>query len=115
MSIRNQVIACLVALVVIARHDAARMGYEAYVDTMFAARIAAQNAYDALTPEQKSQIDPSLVAKLNDELPTVFNKATLPVTPGDDEYTFEAVDGGLGYGYDCGSSAGNLDICQFGR
>ena len=85
---------------VIARHESARTNYEAYIDTMFAARIAAQNAYDALTPEQKEMIDPTLVAKLDNELPTVFNTATFPVTPSDNEYTFEAVKGGAGYAYE---------------
>ena len=85
---------------VIDMHNAARSGYETYVDTMFAARIAAQKAYDELTPEQKSQIDPSLVAKLDNELSTFFDKNTFPVTPSDNEYTFEAVKGKLGYAYE---------------
>lgn len=85
---------------VIDRHNAARIGYETYVDTMFAARVAAQNAYDALTPEQKAQIDPALVAKLSNELPTVFHETTLPIDPSSNEYTFEAVRGGLGYAYE---------------
>lgn len=85
---------------IIARHEKARSGYEAYVETMLSARRAAQIAYDALTPEQRSQIDPSLVAKLDNELPTVFNEGTFAVTPNDSEYTFEAVRGGLGYAYE---------------
>lgn len=85
---------------VIVRHDTARIGYEAYVDAMFAARTAAQNAYNALTPAQKSQVDSLLASKLNNELQTVFNAGTFPVTPGDNEYTFETVDGGLGYAYE---------------
>lgn len=84
---------------VINRHEAARSGYETYVDTMFAARIAAKNAYDALTEEQKAQIDPALAAKLDDHLPTVFHGGTFAVTP-DEEYTFEAVNGGAGYAYE---------------
>ena len=84
----------------IAKHNAARTGYETYIDTMFAARIAAQNAYDALTPAQQAQVDPALVAKLNDQLQTSFRTGTFSVTPTDDAYTFEAVNGGLGYAYE---------------
>ena len=85
---------------VIERHLARRAGYEEYVSTMFAARIAAQQAYDALTADQQAQIDSALVAKLSDYLPTVFNSGTFPVTPRNDEYVFEAVNGGAGYGYE---------------
>ena len=85
---------------IITRHVNARNGYESYVDTMFAARIAAQQAYDALTPAQQAQIDPALVAKLNDQLDTVFYSGTYSVTPADNEYTFEAVNAGAGYGYE---------------
>lgn len=83
-------------------HDAARNGYEAYLTEMFSARVAAQQAYDALTEEQKARIDPALVAKLDNYLPTVFNSGTFAVTPADDAYTFEAVRGGAGYGYEIG-------------
>ena len=41
----------------IASHLAARTGYETYVSEMFAARLAAQQAYDALTEEQKAQVE----------------------------------------------------------
>lgn len=85
---------------VIEEHDAARNGYEAYLTEMFSARAAAQQAYDALTEEQKAQIDPALVAKLDNDLPTVINTGTFPVTPADDAYTFETVKGGTGYGYE---------------
>ena len=81
-------------------HETARAGYEAYVSEMFAARIAAQQAYDALSAEQQAQIDATLVAKLDNELPTIWKGGTFAVTPGNDEYTFEAVNGGLGYGYE---------------
>ena len=81
-------------------HEAARAAYEDYLAQMFAARIAAQKAYDALDPSQKAQISSDLTAKLNDELDTVFNTATYAVTPGDNEYTFEAVKGPAGYGYE---------------
>lgn len=86
----------------IANHEAARNGYESYLTEMFSARVAAQQAYDALTEEQKAQIDPALVAKLNNDLPTVFHSGTFPVSPADDAYTFEAVRGGKGYGYEVG-------------
>lgn len=82
------------------KHNAKRAGYDNYISTMFAARIAAQQAYDELTSEQKAQIDPKLVAKLDTKLDNVFYSGTFPVTPGDNEYTFEAVDGGTGYGYE---------------
>lgn len=85
---------------VIAQHEAARSGYESYVAQMFAARIAAQQAYDALTDAQKALIDPALVAKLDDELDTVLNIETCTVTPGNDEYTFEAVRCGTGFAYE---------------
>ena len=85
---------------VIAKHDAARNGYESYLREMFSARVAAQQAYDALTEEQKAQIDPALVAKLNNDLPTVFHSGTYAVTPADDAYTFEAVNGPHGCAYE---------------
>ena len=84
-------------------HNAVRAEYEKYVATMFAARAAAQQAYDALTAAQQAQIDPALTAKLNDELSTEFLSFTASVTPGDDEYTFEAVKGGLGQAYEVGN------------
>lgn len=85
---------------IIAEHEAARSGYETYVSEMFAARVAAQQAYDALSDSQKSLIDSALVEKLGNSLPTVLNIGTSSVTPRDDEYTFEAVDGGFGYAYE---------------
>ncbi len=85
---------------VIAEHENARLQYETYVNEMFAARVAAQQAYDALTPAQQAQIDPALVEKLNNYLPTVFRSGTYSVTPSDDEYTFEAVRGEFGYAYE---------------
>lgn len=85
---------------IIAEHDAARADYDTYVSEMFAARIAAQQAYDALTDEQKAQIDPELAAKLNNDLPTTWNIETYAVTPSDDEYIFEAVKGGTGQAYE---------------
>jgi len=84
----------------IARHDAARNGYESYLSEMFAARIAARKAYDALTDAQKAQIDAALVAKLEENLSTVYKPGTYPVTPSEDAYTFEAVRGPHGYAYE---------------
>lgn len=81
-------------------HNAAREGYETYVAEMFSARLAAQQAYDALTDVQKAQVDPALVEKLNNDLPTVFEGGTFSVTPRKDAYTFEAVKGGTGLGYE---------------
>ncbi|MBO7275744.1 MAG: thioester domain-containing protein, partial [Clostridia bacterium] len=97
---------------VIDRHNKARTGYETYVALAFSARLAAQQAYDALTPEQQAQIDPALVAKLDNKLDTVFHTATFPVTPADNEYTFEAVDGGLGYGYEVSNHMVSSNIPQ---
>lgn len=88
---------------VIEEHEIVRAAYEAYLSEMFAARIAAQQAYDALSGEQKAQVDSSLVEKLDNSLPTVFNSGTYSVTPGDNEYTFETVNGGKGYGYEVGN------------
>ena len=85
---------------IIAKHVSARTGYESYVEEMTAKREAARKAYEALSEEEKAQIDPALVAKLSDELPTTFNIGEFAVTPRNDEYSFEAVDGGPGYGYE---------------
>lgn len=84
----------------ITAHETARAGYERYVANMFAARIAAQEAYDALSASQKAQIDSSLVAKLTDELSTTFKSGTYSVTAADDEYIFESVKGGKGLAYE---------------
>ncbi len=85
---------------VIEEHETARTAYNTYVNQMFSARIAAQQAYDALTDAQKAQIDAALVEKLNNNLPTVFNSFTADLTPSENEYTFEAVRGGTGQGYE---------------
>ena len=94
----------------IALHEEQRLQYETYVSKMFAARAAAQQAYDALTDGQKAQIDPALVAKLTDKLETKLTVDTYPVTPRDDAYTFEAVNGGAGFGYEVSNHmvAGNI-------
>lgn len=83
-----------------ADHEAKRAAYETYVNEMFAARLAAQQAYDALSESQKAQIPQQLVAKLDNSLSTVFHSNTFPVTPSNDEYCFESVNGGTGYGYE---------------
>lgn len=93
-------------------HNKARNNYEAYVADMFEKREAAQKAYDALSDEQKSQIDPALVAKLSNELPTVFNAKEIAVTPRYDEYCFETVGGGAGYGYEVSNHMISGDIPQ---
>lgn len=85
---------------IINKHLTVRTEYETYLTNMFAARLAAQNAYDSLTEEQKAQISPDLVAKLSNDLPTTFRSESFAVTPRNDEYIFEAVRGntvGLGY------------------
>ncbi len=97
---------------IIENHETARAGYEAYVATMFAARIAAQQAYDALTAEQQAQINASLTAKLSNDLPTVFKAETGTVTPADDEYIYETVKVGTGYGYEVSNHMVSGDIPQ---
>lgn len=76
---------------IVASHNAARQGYESYVAQMFASREAAQTAYDSLTEEEKAQIDPSLTAKLDNNLDTVLSTKTYPVTEADDEYIYEII------------------------
>ena len=93
-------------------HEAARAGYESYVNEMFAARIAAQQAYDALTEEQKAQIDADLVAKLSNYLPTSVKTGTYAVTPRDDQYTFEAVDAAFGQAYEVSNYMVSGNITQ---
>lgn len=85
---------------IITDHQKARTGYETYVKDMFAKRAEAQQAYDALTESQKAQINSELVEKLSNDLPTVFKYEAYSVTPPTDEYTFEAVEGGTGLGYE---------------
>ncbi len=82
------------------KHNAARNGYETYVADMFTEREAAQQAYDALPDEEKAQIDPALVAKLDNNLPTVLKLDEYAITPRDDEYSFEAVTVGTGFSYE---------------
>lgn len=91
----------------LATHEKKRSEYETYVSNMFAARLAAQTAYDALTDEQKAQIDISLVNKLNNTLPNVFHKQTFSITPSKNEYAFQSV-----YGYEVGTSMVSKQIPQ---
>ena len=93
-------------------HNKARNNYEAYVADMFAKREQARLAYEALSDEQKAQIDPALVEKLSNELPTIFNAKEIAVTPRYDEYCFETVDGGAGYGYEVSNHMISGDIPQ---
>lgn len=97
---------------IVTAHEKARADYENYVANMFAARIAAQEAYDALSSSQKAQIDASLAAKLTDELSTTFKSGTYSVTPTDDEYTFETVNGGTGYAYEVSNHMVSGEIPQ---
>ena len=79
------------------QHAEKRAAYMAYLSDMFAARTAAELAYNALTEAQKAQIDPALVQKLTDSLGTVFPYSKyvraqgVPVTlsPRSDEYRYE--------------------------
>ena len=75
----------------ISAHENARAQYEDYVAKMRAARLAAQQAYDALTSSQQAQISSDLVARLNDQLDTVWRSETRPLTAATNEYTFEVV------------------------
>ena len=98
--VKSRYLATTTNTTIITKHENARTEYETYLATMFAAREAAQRAYDELTAAQKAQIDPALVAKLDNELGTVFTSVTATVTPRSDEYSFETVDrpeGGLCY------------------
>lgn len=101
----------------IQKHLANRNAYESYVAEMFAARAAAQQAYDALSPEEKAQLDPALVAKLTDTLTTTFRADTFTMTPRDDEYIFEAVGGSatngvVGYAYEVSTAMVSGQIPQ---
>lgn len=96
----------------IARHLETKAQYETYVANMFAARTAAKQAYDSLSPEEQAQIDPALVSKLNNELPTVFYGDTHSVTPRNDEYRYEVVKGSLGLGYEVSGHRISKEIPQ---
>mgnify|MGYP003302891352 CR=1 FL=1 len=85
---------------VIDNHTAKRTAYEEYLTQMFAARAAAQTAYDSLTAQEQAQIDPALVAKLDNELENNILDFTAPVTPGEGEYIYEYVHNAVGHGYE---------------
>lgn len=95
---------------ILAAHDAARTGYETYVELMFAKRGATRKAYEALSASQQAQIDSALVKKLTDTLSTKFNSSTGSVSPTDTGYVFEAVKGARGYAYEVSNYmvAGNI-------
>lgn len=84
----------------ISRHTTARTGYESYVSDMFAKREAAQKAYDSLSDSEKAMLDSSLVSKLDNELQTSFKSGEYALTTRNDEYSFEAVSLGAGFGYE---------------
>ena len=85
------------------KHNTARENYETYLADMFEKRAEAQKAYNTLSDEEKAQIDSSLVAKLSDELPTSYLIKEYAVTPGNNEYSYEAVDAEPGYAYEVGN------------
>ena len=97
---------------VITKHNNARAGYEGYVSDMFNKRAAAQQAYDALSDEEKAQVNPTLVSKLSNELPTVFKTGECSVTPADDEYIFETPKLYSGFGYEVSNHMISGDIPQ---
>lgn len=111
-SVKSRYDAGMTDAAVIAEHQNARNGYESYVSEMFAARAAAQQAYDALSDAQKGQVDASLVEKLNDRLSTVLHGGTFAVTPGEGAYVLEAVNGGTGYGYEVSNHMVSGEIPQ---
>jgi LPXTG-motif cell wall-anchored protein len=77
---------------IVAEHTAARNGYETYVADMFAARLAAKQAYEALSESDKAQIPANLVAKLDDNLPTVYNfNKSSTIIKRTDEYCYEVI------------------------
>lgn len=97
---------------VAANHTENRVAYELYLEQMFAARTAAQNAYNSLTEAEKAQITPELVAKLDNELATKLIDFTATVTPGHDEYIYEYVNGGKGHAYEATNYMVAMEIPQ---
>ena len=66
--------------------------YTAYLTDMRQKRAAAKEAYDALTDEEKAQIDEALVKKLDDTLETVYHlDGSYPLQPRDDEYNYQVI------------------------
>ncbi len=77
---------------IVAEHTQARNGYETYVAEMFAARLAAKQAYEALSESERAQIPADLVAKLDDNLPTVYNfNKQATIKQRFDEYCYEVI------------------------
>ncbi|MBR0120836.1 MAG: Cys-Gln thioester bond-forming surface protein [Clostridia bacterium] len=77
---------------IVAEHTAARNGYDTYLAEMFAARLAAAQAYEALSEAEKAQVPAELVAKLDDTLPTVYNfNKHSTITRRFDEYCYEVI------------------------
>ena len=65
-----------------------------------------------MSDAKKAAIDATLVAKLSNELATEFKSGTYAVTPSDNEYVFEAVKGGTGYGYEISNHMVSGEIPQ---
>ena len=77
---------------IVAEHTAARNGYETYIADMFAARLAAKQAYEALSDTEKAQVPAGLVSKLDDNLPTVYNfNKSSTIKRRFDEYCYEVI------------------------
>lgn len=74
---------------VIDRHLAKRNEYETYVANMMAARLAAQQAYDSLSEEEKAQIDPALAAKLFTNLDQLREGDRFMIYVLDEMFTYE--------------------------
>ena len=82
-------------------HLAAQQQYKEYVDGMFEKRAAAKEAYEALSDEQKEQVQSDEdgaagLAKLDpyDSLPNIFpmiGDFPLSITPSSNEYCYEVV------------------------
>lgn len=70
--------------------DQAASDYDKYIAESFAAREAAQEAYDALPEELQELVDPELKENLA-PLDTVLKKETARITKGTDEYGFMSV------------------------
>ncbi len=78
-------------------HELKREEYEQYLADMRTARADAAEAYAALSEEDKALIAPELVKKLDDNLDTVWNSISYTVSPGVDDYQFQAVYPGYAY------------------
>ncbi len=76
---------------IVASHEKAKTGYETYLSEMFAARKAAQEAFESLSEEEKAEIPEDLKNKLDNTLDTTYNYGTFPVNKSEDEYCFQIV------------------------